>query len=107
MHLFAICSCSDHLPTNWFTRGFSFRRNNATGVYDKAVRGASHRCGGHASIVARMRETESLRRHAHVPEPCRKFRSESGDHGRRCVADFQGPLATHPACPRGGGVERV
>ena len=78
-------------------------------MYDKAVRGVSHRCDGHASIVlvARMRETESLRRHAHVPEPCRKFRSESGDRGRRRVADFPGPLAPHPACPRGGGVERV
>ena len=47
-----------------------------------------------------MHDTESLRRHAHVPEPSRRFSSGSGDRGLRRAADSpEGPLAPHPACP--------
>ena len=49
-----------------------------------------------------MCDTESLRRHAHVPEPSRRFRSGSGGRGLRRVADSpRGALAPHPACPGG------
>ena len=49
-----------------------------------------------------MRESESLPRHAHVPEPSRRFRSDSGDRGLRRVADSpDGRLAPHPVCPGG------